>query len=61
MTKKAFSSHGITHRLRVIPNDNESGWLINASSMGGSALVNLSQSEAEELARMLLSTPKETS
>jgi len=52
-----FRARGITHRLDVFPNDNNTGWLISVSSFGGNAIANLPQDEAIQLANLLLSGP----
>jgi hypothetical protein len=48
---------GVNHRMRVSPNDNNTGWLVDTWSMGKSTLVNLPQAQAEALAVMLMAGP----
>jgi hypothetical protein len=57
--EKRFESFGLTHSLRVFPNDNNTGWLVESASMGKSAIASLPQSEAVELAKILLAGPGE--
>lgn len=55
--KNSFESYGMTHSLRVFPNENNTGWLVESSSMGQSAISSLPQEEAIKLANMLLNGP----
>lgn len=55
----AFRARGMLHTLAVVANDNNTGWVILARDAMGSTAVNLPQSEAVELANMLLGGPGE--
>lgn len=52
---KRLNLYGLVHRLKVMPNENATGWIIFVNGAG----ANMPQAQAELVARLLLSGPDE--